>query len=176
MKYRVFRNSVGRLESYHLFKFLAESAYKRFFAPKEAIEAARLAALGEIPKNPFNEVESPDAKIDRVIGKKSQRELFRAILKETRKEVVEKDHTQWLNTIVSADVREKVPEFEWYMQWVENEFNSIGIESINFHSKFRERYLQTGELPHFLMDTHWNETGQERVAESLLNYIQKQTK
>jgi hypothetical protein len=87
--------------------------------------------------------------------------------------VIDQDKKMLLSTIVSNDVRKYDEDEKLYLDWVEKIYYEENIELINFQNEFTEKYQQTGELPHFNKDLHFNATGYKWVAERIFGYIDK---
>lgn len=155
--------------SYFLIKFIVKIVYQKYFITDEQKIAAQLAGTAKIDNT------SKQITLDK------EQNLFKALAKKIKSDMVERDKSNVLNVIVSSDVTTAPSkDFLTLLSFVEDTFGDLGIQSINFDKLFRKKFLNTKTIPCFATDSHWNETGHRWVAEELfpiiknsLNYKEK---
>lgn len=165
LRKQLIHHTLHQTESYFAVKQLLSLAYyKKFFSEKEKAKAFFVAGKGG--KRTGKPIDPQNAAQDEV------HHLLKALLIELNRSITS-NNSQFLGTLVSADVREEESDdFLTTYSWVEWVHKTNGIDVINFHRQFRDLYLEKGIKPHFEFDPHWSELGHRMVAERLMDYVQ----
>ncbi len=173
---KVFRATLSQTESYYIMKHAFERLRGSLGTSKKEMEVAAFALGVSAKMKGASENKSEKEKMARLIGSDYEIDLFRALVREIKREAQFENHALLINTLVSSDVRKESEDFNWFMHWTENSFKELGAPVVNFDSEFRRRSREDGVLPHFESDSHWNATGNRWVAERLVEEILKQNR
>lgn len=155
------------MESYYVFRHLANITYKLFFIPKKEKQSAQVAATGKIDEMSKNSA---------IPASQEEMDLFKAIVKTMKMNIVDRDHKKLLSVIVTTNPKKELsPGVLKLLNFVRETYNREGVECIDFMTLFGLKYKETGLLPCWELDAHWNENGHQWVAEELYSkYIRNQ--
>lgn len=158
LKKLVLREILNRTEAYHVVRYMMGGLHQfmeapeKFFQPPKKLVAE--ASPEEYPKNP------------------GVRQIFERLVLELKGTIQAEEGKKMLALMVSADVRQPYSMIAPMYDYVENVYRANAIPVINSHRMFIEKSKQTGELPHFDYDLHWNSNGHEWAAEQVWDYIE----
>ena len=99
-------------------------------------------------------------------------ELFKALVAELKKEV-DTDGSKLVSLITPGHVDLDDYHYRELFDWAKSVYQSNGINIIDTREYQRKKYLETGKLPHWFTDYHWNELGQRQAAEQTWGFIKE---
>ena len=155
---------LNKLETYHIVRYIYKKIYYNFLVPQEDLNIADLLT----PNDQTPELTIGDWASD------DDFDYFYLILDKMKEDIVKRDNAKLISVIVSGGLNEEMHQtyFE-FLKKVEETFIDKEIKTINFDRIFREQYKETGILPHWEKDAHWNELGHQMVAKILYDELLK---
>jgi len=89
-----------------------------------------------------------------------------------KKQIVDRDRRELINLNVSFAAGYKhSPKFLELLAYTESVYADSGITCISLQSRFQTEYIETETMPHFVTDSHWNESGHRMVGEEIYKYF-----